>query len=233
VYDLRRDVGDRLTRDPIGALFPIWLRNGHLAFASARAGPWNLYMRSIAGDRGDQELYGALTPGVKYPSDVSPDGRFLLFHDSVSTWSLPLEGDRRPTLLTPGVQARISPNGRFLAYTAIDAGERHVYVTSFPEPRDRWRVSPERGDDPQWRRDGRELFYIDRGQTLVAVPIDPQSGQAAGPATPLFRAVFDTMGRSLGRAYAPSPDGQRFLVNERLGDDDYALWVTLNWAPTR
>jgi Tol biopolymer transport system component len=232
VFDLEREVGDRLTHERISVSFPVWAPDGRrIAFAATRSGAWDVYSRAADHAHDEETLYSADSPAVKYPSDFTPDGRFLLFHDSSGTLLLPLAGRREPTNLVRGVQARVSPNGRWLAYTAVEGSARHVYVSTFPAAGERWRVSPARGSDPQWRADGRELYYIDREQTLVAVPIDPATGAPAGPQQPLFRATFDKSGVRLGRAYAPAPDGSRFLVNEVLRDPQYPLWAALNWAP--
>jgi hypothetical protein len=112
-----------------------------------------------------------------------------------------------------------------------DAGVTEVYVTAFPEPTERWPISTGGGSDPQWRRDGRELYYIASDQTLMAVSVETDPAFVAGTSEPLFRASFDGPSLAFGSAFAPSPDGQQFLVAEAIRDDEPRLIATLNWMP--
>ena len=125
--------------------------------------------------------------------------------------------------------ARISPDEHFLAYTSAEGDQNQIYLTTFPKPTTRSRVSINGGEDPQWRRDGRELDYIAGQQTLMAVRVRPDG--TFEDAEPLFRASFDSQSLAFGSAYSPAPDGQRFLVSERADDGNPLLAVTLNWTP--
>jgi hypothetical protein len=106
-----------------------------------------------------------------------------------------------------------------------------VYVTSFPQPAERWRISTAGGQDPQWRRDGRELYYVASEGWLMAVSVNPGPTVEAGPPESLFRASFDPQSLAFGSVYSPNHDGQRFLVAESLQSDDPLLAVTMNWTP--
>jgi hypothetical protein len=104
-----------------------------------------------------------------------------------------------------------------------------ILVTTFPVPTESFRISSTGGDDPQWRADGRELYYID-DQTLMAVSIQGGTTFAAGKPEPLFRAVFNPQSLASGSVYAPTADGQRFLVDESTRTDERLLIVTMNWT---
>ena len=59
-----------------------------------------------------------------------------------------------------------------LAYASLETGRAEVYVRPFPEAdRARWTVSSGGGTEPQWSRDGRELYYRDGAGRLVAVGV--------------------------------------------------------------
>jgi hypothetical protein len=65
---------------------------------------------------------------------------------------------------------------------------------------------------PQWRADGKELYYSTPDNTLMAVDVRDDGAEfTAGAAKKLFAlksaAVF-----SLGTFWQPMPDGQNFLV---------------------
>ena len=58
---------------------------------------------------------------------------------------MPLSGDREafPVLQTPFAETdpRFSPDGKWLAYTSDETGEREVYVQSFPTGGGKWQIS--------------------------------------------------------------------------------------------
>jgi Tol biopolymer transport system component len=244
LLETRRPASDRLTTDSLGARYPVWHPDGsRVVYASAREGEWALYSRSTSGSDGEESLSGALTPGVKRPRDVTSDGRFLLFQGERDLWALPLVDKREPFLLMPeAYAARVSPDGRWLAYAIGMEGQTpgsddldqpfeaaQVYVTTFPKPTERWRISTSGGEDPQWSSDGKELFYI-AGQTLMSVAVRAGATFDYETPQPLFRISFNPVARAFGSTYSPSLDRQRFLVNESLKEEQRLLAVTINWS---
>jgi Tol biopolymer transport system component len=234
VIDLERKTRERLTNDPVGAQFPVWSSDGtRVIYASAREGSWNLFARTVARPE-EQPLYRALSPQLKYPSEVTPDGRYVLFHGE-GVWMLPMSGDPRPVRLISGTQGHVSPDGRWLAFAAASqTGPRQVYVTSFPHSQDRWLVSRSGGEDPHWASNGRELFFLDANQTLTAATVSAVGGFQVTNLQPLFR-VSPSL-RSVdgaGTSYAPAADGESFLINERVQDEELTLTVVENWSPDR
>lgn len=91
-------------------------------------------------------------------------------------------------------------------------------------------ISTSRGSDSQWRGDGRELYYIAADHTLMAVSVADDATFETRIPEPLFRMSPDPWSLQFGSAYAPAPDGQRFLVTETHKDDKPQLIVTLNWT---
>jgi serine/threonine-protein kinase len=84
---------------------------------------------------------------------------------------------------------------------------------------------------PQWRDDGKELFYVNHNR-LTAVPVQLGSTPRLGAPQPLFQ-IRAPAGSSLsGASYKPSRDGQRFLIADTVGGEDTPpplLTVVLNW----
>ena len=74
--------------------------------------------------------------------------------------------------------ARISPDGRWVAYTSDESGRSEVYLDSYPRPGRRVAVSSDGGVHPVWRGDGQELYYWHDGR-LVAVRVDAKPGERA------------------------------------------------------
>jgi hypothetical protein len=91
-------------------------------------------------------------------------------------------------------------------------------------------VSVKNGREPQWRRDGKELFYHGPDRTLMAVPIDliPDAPRVGQP-TPLFTLKF--RGWDTRYHYVASPDGQRFIVASPIdGSQPMPVTIVLNWT---
>ena len=239
--DLNRQTAtaERLTRDPVGAWFPHWTPDGqHVIYASAREGAWRMYALNIRENR-ERPVTDASDRIAQYPSGVTPDGRFVLAHQGRgSVWLVSLNGEAPPRQLLNGWLGRVSPDGRWLAYTASDTGVPEVYVSSFPTLGERWRISANGGEDPQWRPDGRELYYVSGDHTLTAVPVRADKTFAFGEPRSLFRVTPDPADvAGLGPLYAPAPNGERFIVTDRgaaqspVGVDEMLLTVTMNWNP--
>lgn len=86
------------------------------------------------------------------------------------------------------------------------------------------------GTDPQWRSDGRELYDVTMDRTLMAVSVKTGDKLELGTPIPLFHVPLDPRSLALSSAYAPSPDGQRFIVAEVADQEAPRLRVTLDWA---
>src|SRR6266542_3925083 len=132
-------------------------------------------------------------------------------------------------------EVRFSPDGQFLAMISNESGRPEVYVTSFPGPGERVRVSAGGARHLRWSRDGREIFYISSDQYLVSVPVRTSPTLELGSATLLFQlreGGTDTgaLDRGISSGFDVSADGKRFLVvfPEIVGDA-LPLTVVANW----
>ena len=99
----------------------------------------------------------------------------------VQIWLLPLTGQQRtPARLLAGPynleQAQFSPDGRFIAYRSRESGSWEVFVQPFPANGKKWQISNAGGNEPQWRGDGKELFYYS-GSALMSVDIRQNGGE--------------------------------------------------------
>jgi Tol biopolymer transport system component len=152
---------------------PIWSPDGsRVVFASNRSRPYNLFLKNASGVGEETRIAEATRPGSssETASDWSRDGRFILYSSQSTSgllhlWALPLAGDRTPwpLLQTPfdDRDARLSPDGRWVAYMSNASGRFDVYVRPFTEPGaagtgGEWLVSTAGGVYPTWRADGRD-----------------------------------------------------------------------------
>jgi|SRR5687768_1873975 hypothetical protein len=109
-------------------------------------------------------------------------------------------------------------------------GARTVYVQSFPDAGRKTQISIGGGTEPNWRQDGREIFFRSSEDKLLAASIVVRDEQVvAGTPFVLFAMPATPSGtRGSAASYAPSRDGQRFLVNT-IVDNASAVTVLLNW----
>jgi Tol biopolymer transport system component len=156
----------------------------------------------------------------------------------LDVWLLSLADKREIPLLTSAadeVYAEISPNGKWLAYASDETGEQHeLYVQSFnPDGtlgNDRKRISSDGALRFAWSRDGKELFFTNRADRLMATSV-----KTDGPTfeyTPP-KALFETrMLYQYGGAdfFDVTPDG-KFLIGTLVGEPTApAPTIILNWT---
>jgi Tol biopolymer transport system component len=230
--DLKRGVSSRFTFGAGGAFNPLWSPDGRRMVFSVGD---DLFEKSVEG-QGEEKLL-LKSDELKFVSDWSRDGRTLVFASigkdtNWDIWVMPMSGDRKPTpfLKTQFTElnAAFSPDGRFLAYQSNESGRTEIYVQSFPGPGGKWQISSAGGREPQWRADGKELYYRGLDQKLMAVDIQTGSDVTAGTPHALFQGRFDA-GVARNRFLATA-DGKRFLTVAPLGRDAMTpTTVVLNW----
>ena len=112
----------------------------------------------------------------------------------------------------------LSPDGRWLAYVSNRTGSSEVFVRPFPDAgASLQQVSANGGTEPVWAHSGRELFYVNGANELVAVQVSTNPGFAPGQQEVLF-SVAGYMRRASYVMYDVSPDDQRFMML-RIGAD--------------
>ena len=212
-----------MTRSTAGGLYestPVWSPDSRsFIFAAARETPPNLFQKRLDGPGDEQRLFRSVIQS--FPQHWSSDGRSVAYavidpKTKGDIWLLSMSGDRTtaPLLQTPydEAYARISPDMRWLAYVSNETGADAVYVTRFPKPAGKWRVSPEGGNVPVWRRDSRELYYLASDGRLMAVAVGAGPDFDAGAPAALFKPQAIPGPLGLGSFYDVAADG-RFLIN--------------------
>ncbi|HKO54958.1 MAG TPA: hypothetical protein VJ276_03710, partial [Thermoanaerobaculia bacterium] len=110
-------------------------------------------------------------------------------------------------------QGQFSPDGRFIAYASDESGRPEVYVQPFPPTGAKWQVSGSGGEQPRWRRDGKELFFVAPDKKLMAAAVTLGSGAFdASPPKPLFDTTLSVGYLGISQAYDVDRDGQRFVI---------------------
>jgi serine/threonine protein kinase/Tol biopolymer transport system component len=241
ILDVARAVFTRFTFEPHQDYAPVWSPDGtRIAFASERLGAnkRDIFVKSANGS-GQGSLLADVNR-IATPLHWSPDGRQLLFQTrgeagQSGLWVLP-QPEGKPVPYLDGTRnashAQFSPDGRWVAYMSNESGQNQIYVQSFPTGAGKFQISNDLGDEPRWRRDGKELFYVGT-QGIMAVDIRTSPKFEAGIpkpiSSPLLRQKLTYVHGSPYR-YDVAPDGKRFLILAPVGDPAAApINVVLNW----
>lgn len=241
LHDLARASPSRFTYHASRDLAPVWSRDaGRIAFASTREGASNLYLKD-SNSLGNEELL-LKSADDKLATDWSRDGRFLLYSTrdrktQSDLWVLPVTGDRKPIpfLRTEfnESQGQFSPDGHWVAYTSDESGKSEVYVQPFSagtqSPGGKSIISFGGGNQPRWRADGKEIFYLSPDRKMIVVEIRTSPKLETGLPRSLFEAPIGPSTNM--HRYAVTPDGKRFLITT-LGEETGSapITVVLNWT---
>ena len=234
VYDLQRDSAKRLTFDPAFDVVPIWSPDGsQLIFASNRQLDVDLYEKN---SDGAQEEHAVVHDEFnKIPNSWSPDEKYILYARGPDLWVLALPGLKSRVFLKAVSILRngqFSPDGKWVAYASNETGKWEIYVTSFPEARGKWQISMGGGEQPRWRGDGKELFFLSSGSKVMAAPVTTGANFDAGPPVALFQATpRQPVSTNDQFVYDVSRDGQRFLFLTLVKEaETVPVSVVLNWS---
>src|SRR5215469_8022022 len=107
-------------------------------------------------------------------------------------------------------QGRISPNGKFFAFTSNESRRNEIYLQPMPPSTGQWKVSINGGQSPRWRGDGKELFFVSPDAEMMAVDITPDPVNPPGVPRRLF-PLKSADPTDLAN-YDVRPDGQQFLI---------------------
>jgi Tol biopolymer transport system component len=221
--------------------YPIWWPDGKsIVFGyGASASGDSLYRQNADGTGSKEKLLE--TPGIfDIPFSVSPDGRYIAYlrrdpksNTGLDIWALPMFDDQKPFPVVStnfaDVTPAFSPDGKWLAYANDETGRMEVYIQPFPSGAGRWQVSTAGGVRPNWRKDGKELFFFNAlDPQIMAVDVNQNGAslQLGAPHT-LFKA--STVSGPSG-PYAVSADGKKFVMNTVLPQTTTEpLTLITNW----
>jgi hypothetical protein len=112
-----------------------------------------------------------------------------------------------------------------------ESGMFEVFVRPYPAASGQTQISIAGGMQPEWRRDGKELFYISADGKMTAVPVTTDGATfSAGTPRALFDVDVPEANAPFPSHYAVTADGQRFLVNTVVDQPPRpTLTVILNW----
>jgi eukaryotic-like serine/threonine-protein kinase len=224
-YDLTRGTFSRITSSPTTQFRPIWSPDSRRLYFVFEEPVFHIYSHAVDGAAAEptRVLDG---PYDMIPNGVSPDGELLLYHRNDpktrgGIWALPLKGGSAPRVVidTPAdeLTGLVSPDGRWLAYRSNETGRHEIYVQAFPGGGNRIQVSLNGGEDPEWSRDSRSLFFR-QGEKMMFVPFE---GSTFGRPSLLFTAPLV--------GYDVAADGRLLAVLRDSTVPQAPVNVVVNW----
>ena len=241
--DIARNVTSRITSDAASDWSPSWSPDeSQLLFASSRGGVNHIYRKSSTGV-GEEEMVSP-NDSNQIPVNWSPDGRYIVFSrlrpagsniGGVDTWVMENFGDKKARPFVESqfdkAQARISPDGHFLAYATNDSGIYQIVVQTFPDPNGaKWQITAQGGVEPKWRRDGRELYYLGLDGKLMGVQVKPD--HTFGTPAVLFQTPLAVVRNQTprDRRYDVAPDGRFLIAVPVASNTEPTIIAAINWA---
>ena len=216
-YPIWRPAGDALTYLEIGERFGL--------FTSVADGASNT--RSSVVPRSDA-----------VPEDWTPDGATLIYQSVSAMTGVDLllhdqrTGEDRPWLQTQfdEAEARLSPDGRWVAYVSNQTGRNEVWIRSFAGSGPPLRVSADGGHEPRWSKDGKVIFFHS-GSRMMASDVTLTAEPRASTPRVLFEGGFIPYNTSFRRTYDVAPDGRFLVVQPASEQPQVWLDVVVNPSP--
>jgi len=222
----------RLTTSRDLDVLPVWSSDGQrIAYRSGtNAAP--ALMVVAADGTGPRQTIRCPRPYCE-PTDWSPDGALIVNVSGGDVWRVPLAAaEPRPVLHDSFMErdARVSPDGLWIAYVSDESGRAEVSVRSLSGPERRFVVSTGGGDQPVWRRDGGELFYVNLHGVLQVVSVRSTGVSGLEFGVPQRLSVPAFAAAHWGTVYDVSPDGQRvFFPHPGVEKPVREIGVVLGW----
>jgi Tol biopolymer transport system component len=190
IIDLDTGVATRLTFDGKRTNNPVWSPDGRtLAFSRIKGSAgWDVYTKATDGTGPDAQLFRG--PGLfAFPQDWSRDGRWLVAlcadtTGSFDLWKVPMDGSGEPEIYqhTPAEEsgASLSPDGRWILYTATESGKNGLYVQSFPEPGAKYQIAFPDAAGALWSSDMNEILAANIHSEVFSILVSTENGFRQG-----------------------------------------------------
>jgi serine/threonine protein kinase len=240
IIDVQTKAQRRLTFGAGSHEGPIWSPDGRRIIYTSWRNQWQISVKNADGSATEELLRDSKTNrllaltfqrrGYVY---VDADSRAWKFFfspfgqaDTVAlSW---LTGSEQ----TDAGYLQVSPDEHWASYEFNESGRQEIYIQAFPDGGNKAQLTTNGGGGVRWRRDGKELFYLEGDRRLMAMDISAGSTVTHGIPHRLF-TVDPIKAVGLLNWYDVSPDGQRFLfVVQPQNSPRTAIKVILNWQST-
>lgn len=234
LFDGPQSNGRRLTFQ-LDTRRPLWAPDGNALYFTTMPGHELWSLRLSAGARPEPFE----NPGTfAHFEDITSSSEYLLFKSlSVPVATVWMQrigaSSERRALVRESVHAsgpRVSPDGRWLAYSLSLPSGAEVFVQPFDRPGERQQLSNSGGFSPIWRADGRELFFETHGGLMAVTTSERGGSLEIGAPQRLFGVQTQGLAGNQPHNVEVAANGQKFLVNAIVGGSgNVPLEVTMNW----
>jgi dipeptidyl aminopeptidase/acylaminoacyl peptidase len=226
----------RVTSDDGAHFRPVWSPDGKTVFYVQGDTTFRLMEQSTEGRGAPRPVPVGNRQVVE--STISADGRYLVLRTGGSAGRREILLFRRgqdtvARVISSSASNRmgvsLSPDARFVAYAGFETPDGEIYVSPFPDmDSGRWQVSTRGGVSPQWSLDGKELFYVNSDNDLVAAKVASAGGAFSVTSQERLFSMTPFVVDAGFRMYQPLLGSQRFAM---LRTEPYPgrLVVVENW----
>jgi eukaryotic-like serine/threonine-protein kinase len=234
IYDLQQGTQTRLPTEGSLDMEPVWSPGSDtLAFQTGKWGGTVSIVRTRAEAGG---VIDTLLTGSQNLVSWSRDGKFIVYVKDQQIAYIDLrESKPKPRYVDVSAKvsgARLSPDGRYVAFVSEETGRREVYLAPFPGGGRKWRASLRGGEQPKWAKGGKELIFLVQDK-LTSVSFDDHPAVRIGTPQILFSpdSIRGYLSLFSWRWYDPSPDGEHFVVvtETESSNEEASVLLLENW----
>jgi len=211
VDDLERGTKVRVTTSSAHDVMPVWSPDeSEVAYRSGTLDRPTIAIAAADGSGVKRTLACPRSPCE--PNDWSRDGYLILTVQGSGLWKLPLTSGEAAQQMFPemptGRDARVSPDGKWLAYVSEEGDHPEVSVRSLTGTSRRTMVTTGGSDQPVWRSDGTELFFVGPQGRVFVSAVRPVVDGRLTFGVPTKLGVPPLGERHWGTTYDVSHDGR-------------------------
>lgn len=233
VYDVSSGRETRLSTDR-RAFWPRWTPDGRRVTYGSGYG--TIAWKPVLEEAEEEIILRGKNP---MPSSWHINGDVLIFEQFVAgrgsdIYELSLGGEPKVIVGSEADErfARLSPDGKWLAYSSNETGQFEVYIRPYPSNQRGQPVTVDGGDQPVWSSDGRRIYYLNANRLMV-VPVNLSPELEIGNPKEILVDLFLTQAnlQSYSTHYDVSPDEKYFVMlqgGEKIFTSRYNF--ILNWS---
>jgi eukaryotic-like serine/threonine-protein kinase len=227
----------RMSEGPIN-LLPVWSPDGSsIAYGTHRGERrFSLVLKDLKGQNPERVLMES--DSSVGPTSWSPSLRELLVarinqRNHYELGILRLADQKYRNFLSTGgnVDAgRFSPDGRWVAYQSDETGRDEIYITSYPDPKQKFSVSSGGGHAARWSHNGRELYFLDASYMIQRVRIETAGPSLKiGSPQPQFRPSM-LPHPSDSESFDVTAREPVFIINANASKNDSEYILVTSWT---